>query len=219
MKRLLALFLCLGAAGVTACNGGRTSSSAGYTDSLNAQEVQPLRWDDFREKYPQTSEQDPAAFPLPVTVRTTPGKSVTVFGRRFETNGEQWWVHGRSGDREPTQPMEGVEQPFWTSEPARMEVFQRYERMLEAGETPGDIVPPELYFEVNGWAVGVKAWTQHEGILRRIHIDVPDNPKENEVTVIGYYSRSWATTALELPRTACKWCGDVQVCTADPQCP
>ncbi len=164
---------------------------------------------------------------IAVTVRTDSGQAITVFGHKFDTGGEQLWIHGRSDTgMEPTDAIRVSEGPFWTREPVSEDGFRRMESDIESilarGGQPvwADYSDaPEIYFDVNGYVVGVKPYTAHEGFLKRIHIDAPEGRSGNDVTVIGYYSRSTATSALEYPRTKCIWCGDTQVCTANARCP
>lgn len=275
MKRLLALFLCLGAAGITACQQDRAE------DGLRVPDTGPrpggVEWGAFKSS---PGREDliplkPNLFDVPVTVRTDSGRVVTVFGRQFDTEGEQVWIHGRSDDSgDPPRAQQFEEAPFWThagtlgsliavkealaddgvvsipSEdlgqvaPLLMNVEELQNlppedrASLEEALRTGDLgklsaprrallvqaarsaaIPDTIFFRVNGMAVGMQPVTSHEGRLKRIHIDTPTDGENGEVTVIGYYSGSTARPALELPKKACIWCGDNQVCTADPECP
>ena len=196
----------------------------------NQNRLSPVPWADFTS--PGSGHVPLAGSPeVAVTVRTDSGQAITVFGHRFDTGGEQRWIHGRSDTgMEPTDEIRISEGPFWTTGPVsevdpRLVEFQIMEDSIQSIQARGGRPvwsqysdAPEIYFEVNGYTVGVKPYTAHEGFLKRIHIDAPEGRSGNEVTVIGYYSRSAATSALEYPRKKCIWCGDTQVCTADARC-
>jgi len=226
MKRLVVFAFLLGAAIVSACENGPPCQDCAEVSmderQVAADRLPGVAWEDFEAG----KSLMPSPLDVAVTVRTDPAVSVTIFGQPFDTNGEQWWIHGRSGETEATRQVKDPDRLFWTTEPVDPAEYLRYEaeigRSLEAGEpVPFDDYPepPEVYFRVNGYSVAVKLWTRHEGQLERIHIDTPTGRSGEHVTVIGYYSRSASTTALEFPRTRCIWCGEIEVCTANPQCP
>jgi len=210
MKKAVAVFLCLGAASLSAC-----------AQCEPQERPQGTPWETFQtEREDDLMPQEAARFDVAVTVRTEPGDTVTIFGRPIGTDGEQLWIHGRSEDgTEPTKPLSFEEPPFWTPRQIEEDSLLALEAPVEKrGLTELPARPDSVFFRVNGIAVGFEARTEHEGILRRIHIDTPEGRYGDEVTVIGYYSRSAATTALEAPLKRCVWCGDVQVCTANAQC-
>lgn len=219
MKKAVAVFLCLGAASLSACAQSDAVDDADTGTELRPPQERPqgTPWETFRAEREDLMPQEAALFDVGVTVRTGVGEAVTIFGHRLETNGEQRWIHGPSEDgTEPTDPLSFEEPPFWTHRQIEEETLLRFEAMVEQRKLTEP--PDTVFFSVNGIAVGFEARTKDEGILRRIHIDTPEGRYGDEVTVIGYYSRSAATTALELPLKRCVWCGDVQVCTANAQC-
>jgi hypothetical protein len=182
---------------------------------------------------------DPAVFDVAVTVRTGRGETVRVFGRPISTNFEQVVIHGHGeSSRELGRQLGIPESPFWvradldTSLPPRLrELESRLGPLLRQGlvDVPSamDSIavlvdqrsgPLAILFPVNGIAVEVPLWTGHEGSLERIHIDAPIGRIGDEVTVIGYYSRSASPTAIELPKKVCRWCGDVEICVPGATC-
>jgi hypothetical protein len=189
--------------------------------------LEPVSWVDFLAADSAMTRVDFASFDVPVTVRTDSGQSITVFGHPIDTRGEQWWIYG-PGDTgiTPTALIDLADSPFWSVQPIGRDILAVKEDSVSARTTRGDPAvfagisePAEIYFDINGYAVGVKPYTMDEGILQRIHIDAPEGRYGDEVTVIGYYSRSVATSALVDPLKKCIWCGDTQVCSARPQCP
>jgi hypothetical protein len=229
MKRamILSITLC-GAFGVS-CASQDASTGGAATEAESQARPEAMRWDD---SVMRAEGRAPIEFDVPVSVRTEPGQGgITVFGQTIDTNGDQWWISGRSGDGKTATPKEGVTldpSPFWSEAPFDREAFVTLEREMASirarGEEPdwdslAASEPPEIFFAVNGYALSVKPYTAHEGILRRIHIDTPENGDPNEATVIGYYSRSGARSALELPKKKCIWCGDVQICVPGATCP
>ena len=57
-----------------------------------------------------------------------------------------------------------------------------------------------------------------EGRLFRIHVDRPQPGDCPKILVMGMYDRLWSKGAVDGQRYACKDCGDIMVCGANPQC-
>jgi len=162
-------------------------------------------WDDFLKDNRDFVVQDTATFDIDVTVRTD-GRAVRISGQEIMTDGVQWWMQ----DTEPHLTVDRVriKRPeFWVRE----HLVPDREGQLPEGQL--------IVLEVNGIAVAMTPWAEHEGILKRIHVDVPEGSVGQEVTIIGYYAGSTSERAIELPGKKCKWCGEVEVCGTNPTCP
>jgi len=279
MTKAIFLLLAISLVGIPAYGqvvipGGTTVPGSGLQTPPPQVQSSPLPWDTVTLKARGMSPQ--AGFRVPVTVRTGPGETISVFTVRLETAGEQRWVFGETADGRlspDSLPLDSLlqgEAPFWSTEPFDREFYERIdstlaisliervsldtfigrldplfletvrgeelihlsdslralrprpERVMAPGRDSSALAvlePAEMCFEVEGLVACVKPWTAHEGFLERVHIDVPKNRKFDEVTVIGYYSRSTHVSAMEFPRKQCIWCGDVQICSAGAVCP
>jgi hypothetical protein len=205
----------------------------------NRHRLEPVSWSEFQEAV----ELEPLQPPLDVavTVRTEAGQKITVFQETFETDDRQRWICGPyTAQGNPGGSSMGVYCPFETPNPEILESYIRlgaeFEiardretnlRAVERDTVLPAVVPgwddqdsvPQIYFSVNGRAIGIRPYTTHEGFLERIHIDAPEGRSGSDVTVIAYYSRSASPSAVTQPKKKCIWCGDTQVCSADPGCP
>jgi hypothetical protein len=280
MTKAIVLLLAISFVGIPAYGqgvepGGTTVPGSGLQTPPPQMQSSPLRWDTDTLTARGMSSQ--AGFRVPVTVRTEPGDTITVFTIPIYTRGDQRWVFGETADGRlstdslPLDTLLHGEAPFWSTEPFDRELYERIDStvvstLLIEGFSldsligrlgPGSmetvrgqelihlsdslralrprpdrvmalprdslalavLEPAEMCFEVEGLVACVKPWTAHEGFLARVHIDVPKNRKFDEVTVIGYYSRSTHVSAMEFPKKQCIWCGDVQICSAGAVCP
>ncbi len=89
----------------------------------------PVRWD--RDTLTAWGMSPQAGFRVPVTVRTGPGETISVFTVRLETAGEQRWVFGETADGRlspDSLPLDSLlqgEAPFWSTEPFDREFYER----------------------------------------------------------------------------------------------
>jgi len=70
--------------------------------------------------------------------------------------------------------------------------------------------------------ISLNRCTDHEGYLRRIHVDGPETGPGNtgppSITATGIYDRLLSKSALEEQRYECVRCNRIEVCGTDPQC-